>query len=61
MGQCNTVMAFRKRLKSYGYTDIRIIKIKGHFNLYKIYAVEPLAKTCVSIEMDTVQMHNCFR
>lgn len=41
MGQNNTVMAFRKRLRKRGYTDIHIMK--SHLSgLYYVSAVEPV-------------------
>lgn len=62
MAQSCTVMAFRKRLKSYGYTEIEIIKIKGYYpERYKIKAIEPLGKNLIETEYTTTEMHNSFK
>ncbi len=62
MAQSCTVMAFRKRLKSYGYKDIEITKIKGYYpERYKVRAIEPLAKTLIETEYTAAEMHNSFK
>lgn len=61
MAQSCTVMAFRKRLKSYGYTNIEITKIRGHLDTYKVRAVEPLGKTLITVEYTTTEMNHSFR
>ena len=61
MAQKPTVMAFRKRLKSYGYKEIQIIKIKGYIDKYAIKAVEPLGGQLIKVELNSLQMHESFR
>lgn len=61
MAQSNTVMAFRKRMKSYGYTQIEIIKIRGYIDKYKIRAIEPLAEILITIELTSTEMDKAFR
>ena len=61
MAQSTTVMAFRKRLKSYGYTNIEIMKIYGYVDRYNVRATEPLGKNRVVAEYTSTQMHNSFR
>ncbi len=59
--QIPVVMAFRKRLKKRGYIDVSIYKEKGEENLYKITAVEPLAKTVI-VKLATIEyMFNSFK
>jgi hypothetical protein len=55
-------MAFRKRLKSWGYTDIKIkrIRIRDDQNYY-VYAIEPLGKIHVRAEYNIEKMNNSFR
>lgn len=49
MAQSAVVMAFRKRLKSYGYQDISIIRdVKT--GLFTVTACEPLAGQSVALE-----------
>lgn len=55
------VMAFRKRMKSHGYTRIEIYKMRPFSGFYLVKAVEPLSSACVSVKMDHVDMHNAFR
>lgn len=59
------VMAFRKRLKSAGYTNIRIYRDDSWANrdrdLYLASAVEPLAGQTVRVTLSGVQMYHAFR
>ena len=55
------VMAFRKRMKSCGYTDITIYKMSPFNGFYRVSAVEPLSKAKVSVKYDLCDMHNAFR
>lgn len=64
--QSHVVMAFRKRMKSFGYTEISIVmkrNDKGEKQrfLYTVTAREPLAKTLVSAEYSTTKMNFTFR
>lgn len=61
MAQSKTVMAFRKRMKSYGYKDIEIIKIRGYLDIYKVRATEPLGKQPITVKLTSTEMHNKFR
>ena len=62
MSQKPTVMAFRKRLKTYGYQGIEIIKMKGYYpERYKVRAIEPLGKTLIQTEYTTIEMANSFK
>lgn len=62
MAQHPIVMAFRKRLKSYGYTDIEIIKIKGYYpERYAIRAREPLGRNLIRTEYTRLEMHDSFK
>lgn len=61
MAQNTIVMAFRKRLKSYGYTDIGIYKDAKDPRKYEVIATEPLGKTRVKAEYTTTQMYHSFR
>ena len=61
MAQCPTVMAFRKRLKSYGYTCIMIFKLPCYLDTYEVRAVEPLGGKLIVVKLNLVQMSNCFR
>lgn len=58
MAQPVEVMAFRKRLKSYGYRDISIRR-KGE--TYRICATEPLAGVVVVRVMDAMDMSLAFK
>lgn len=58
MAQSRTVMAFRKRLKNAGYTNIEIVKIRGYLNKYAIRATEPLGKNYIRTEYTLEQMNN---
>ena len=53
--QDTVIMAFRKRLKKRGYTNISIIRCKdktreNYKNFYTVSANEPLANQRVSVE-----------
>lgn len=64
MAQNTIVMAFRKRMKSFGYHDITIKHIKGvgRSDLYQVSAIEPLSGTRVSVVYnDCYQMSRAFR
>ena len=65
MPQEREVMAFRKRLKSAGYTNIRIFRDDSWVNrdrdLYIVSAVEPLAGQTVRVTLSGVQMYHAFR
>lgn len=66
MAQENEVMAFRKRLKSAGYTEIRIFLAKDPANrsrnwLYDVSAVEPLAGKRVFVTLTVEQMCHAFQ
>lgn len=64
MAQSTTVMAFRKRLKNHGYTNISIKEQRGYFakpDTYNIRAIEPLGKTIIKVEYTITEMHHSFR
>ena len=65
MSQPHEVMAFRKRLKSAGYADIRIWRDNSFFNrdrdLYNVCAIEPLAGKRVSVSLTLTQMYHAFK
>lgn len=61
MPQSRTVMAFRKRLKSYGYTNIEITKRQGYIDLYTVRATEPLGKKYITVEYSSLQMNEAFK
>ena len=54
------VMAFRKRLKSYGYSNISIKKNEKTDD-YKVTAVEPLSGATVSSDYTRIRMSHSFR
>ena len=60
MAQSCTVMAFRKRMKSYGYTEIEIRK-EPHTGYYIIKAREPLGKVLIGVKYKEIQMYHSFR
>ena len=56
MGQDHILLAFRKRLRKRGYTDIHIYNTyiidengKKDYSFYRVDAIEPLAKTKVCV------------
>ena len=55
------VMAFRKRMKSHGYTSIEIYKMRPFNGYYSVTAVEPLSHVKVSVKFDHIDMNNSFR
>lgn len=64
--QSTTIMAFRKRLKSYGYTEISITQVKDRNGRripgrYTVRAIEPLGKELIIVEYTTEKMHHTFR
>lgn len=65
MAQCTVVMAFRKRAKKWGYTDVQIYKVyrNGQWvpGRYEVTAVEPLAGERVRIELDARDMACRFK
>lgn len=60
MGQPIEVMAFRKRLRSGGYSNPKIYRISGR-DSYLVTAVEPLAGILISVELEPCQMNLMFR
>lgn len=65
MAQALEVMAFRKRLKKRGYTDIKIEKLppdpEKPVDLYLVQALEPLAGMGVQVEMTLVDMYHAMK
>lgn len=61
MPQSKTVMAFRKRCRKHGYTDISVVKIQKNPIKYRITACEPLAKQTVIAEYEEQTLHFLFR
>lgn len=66
MAQSNTIMAFRKRLKVAGYTDISILYLadetaKATQPQYRVTAREPLAGETVRRQCSEIEMHHMFR
>lgn len=59
MAQDVIVMAFRKRLRLRGYTQISIKQLRP--DLYLVSAVEPLAGFGVQLEMSLLDMYNAIR
>lgn len=63
--QSTTVMAFRKRLKSFGYSNVSILQKKKDgkvvLGFYVVTAVEPLAGNPVSAEYSVSRMAHSFR
>lgn len=59
MAQSVVVMAFRKRLKKRGYTEIRIERLDT--GKYMVRALEPLAGFGVQVEMDEIDMAGAMR
>lgn len=58
--QDNVVMAFRKRLKKRGYTDISI-KYNKKKDIYNIKAIEPLGHLCICVDYSITAMYDSFR
>lgn len=66
MAQSTTIMAFRKRLKGLGYTDISIcynasLSADQKRKVYVIMAREPLASQMVRRECEEIEMYHMFR
>ena len=66
MAQSTTIMAFRKRLKGRGYTNISIIYLAEETKnatqpQYCITAREPLAGEMVRRQCSELEMHYMFR
>ena len=68
MSQPHEVMAFRKRLKSAGYADIRIYLESGCYkflnrgpDVYVVSALEPLGGTPVVTTLTLTQMRRAFK
>ena len=69
MAQSRIIMAFRKRAKSFGYTNISIkyspfapeAGEKGAINTYQVYALEPLAGLPVKVFLTEQEMYHKFR
>lgn len=59
--QNTIIMAFRKRMKSCGYTDIHIKMQRPFDGKYIVKAVEPLASVPVSVVLTRIDMHSMFR
>ncbi len=59
--QNSIVMAFRKRMKSCGYTEISIYKLRPFNGYYLVTAVEPLSHMKVSAKFDHFDMNAAFR
>lgn len=57
--QPTLIMAFRKRMKKRGYTNISIKLLKN--GLYKVSANEPLGYVLVSVEYSLLDMRSAFR
>lgn len=58
--QSPVVMAFRKRLKKRGYSDVSIKFLKKE-NIYLVSAIEPLSKLFVSVKLQPTDMYIMFR
>lgn len=66
MPQNNEVMAFRKRLKGYGYTEIKIVQARDEkgeslAGWYDVEAVEPLGKMQVGVRLSVGSMPFMFK
>lgn len=59
--QNTIVMAFRKRMKSHGYTQIEIRQKRPFQGVYLVRAVEPLSSARVSCDYTHAQMYHAFR
>lgn len=65
--QCPVLLAFRKRLKKRGYTDIHIVRCDKPENAvddgeyYRVTAVEPLAGEKISKVVNVIQFHYMIR
>ena len=68
MAQSTIIMAFRKRAKSFGYTNISIkrssgsIRVGKHIiNVYQVFALEPLGGLPVKVSLTEDEMYRKFR
>lgn len=66
MAQSNIIMAFRKRLKGVGYTDISIVFLSNETEKatqpqYCVTAKEPLAGEIVRRQCSEIEMYHMFR
>lgn len=52
MAQSTDVMAYRKRMRNRGYTDIHITEIPDKPGVYQVEAVEPACFVRISAEVD---------
>ena len=52
MAQCTVVMAYRKRMKHRGYSDIHITELKDRPGWFRVQAVEPAAGVPICAEVD---------
>ena len=52
MAQSTDVMAYRKRMKHRGYTDIHITAIPDRPGVYRVQAVEPACGVPISADID---------
>ncbi len=59
--QSPIVMAFRKRLKKRGYTEISIKMIKEDNQSYIVSAIEPLAHQKIIATYSIIGMCNSFK
>jgi len=60
MAQDVVVMAFRKRLKSYGYRDVSI-RLSTDGEGYQVRAKEPLAGKLIETKLGRYDMYVMFR
>lgn len=60
MAQSNVVMAFRKRLKSYGYYGISIV-YDEKLSIFHVSAFEPLAGEFIKRDCTEFDMMRMFR
>ena len=69
MAQSRIIMAFRKRAKSFGYTNISIkyspfapeARGKNTIKTYQVYALEPLGGLPVKVFLTEQEMYHKFR
>lgn len=61
MSQNSVIMAFRKRLRKRGYTNISIRLVSGYRDLYNVSAVEPLSRYYCHVELSLYDMGSMFR
>lgn len=66
MAQSPVIMAFRKRLKNAGYTEVSIVSLadetaKAAQRQYSVRAKEPLAGEIVRRQCTEIEMYHMFR